>query len=209
MNLKHLAFPLIVFALLTAAFAQTVPATEYEKELSKPGRTLFRDRTIVGTILLSSTPQRGKPTRKSKTPLDTLSLYSDVSFVPGDTLRYFGATLELTGEKGTISASLIDAEEIPSLRAALEYNVETARNIASTDRNDTRIMYSSKSGWSIIFNQVGKVQQYSFAFPTHGDGLPQVRYLSAELFSSFSELVELMVFDLKRQGAKINTSAPK
>jgi hypothetical protein len=194
LNFFILFLPLLVFA------APTEPAsvaTDFEWELTVPDRVLYRDRVTVGQVALTTVPS-GK--KAAKTTGETLALIGEIAFVPGDSLaRYFGASLELTGG----AAVILDAGELPALDRMLDYTLNTARDIAATDRSDTRFQFRSKAGLLLGFAQHGKAQQFEIRFPAHDPKPETVRFLNRDQLSTLKDLLDLALFELKRQGAVI------
>jgi hypothetical protein len=176
-------------------------ATDYEWELRTPDRTLFRDRTPVGQISLIA--QSGKDKKKAKPSGEVLTLISEVAFAQGDTARFFAASFELW--RGTVIAesAVLDAAELPALWRSLSFMLTTAQGTGGTDRADTRITFRAKSGLTFAFEQVGKVQQFSLSFPQRDKQDETLRVLTADQFSTMKDLLDLVLFDLKRQGAVI------
>jgi hypothetical protein len=194
---------LIVFIFLlplltvAAPTEPTIAATDFEWELSVPDRALYRDRVTVGQVALTTIPS-GK--KAAKTTGETMTLIGEIAFVPGDSLaRYYGASLGLSGS----AAVILDAAELPALDRMLEYTLNTARDIAATDRADTRFQFRSKAGLFLGFAQHGKAQQFEIRFPAHDPKPEIVRSLTRDQLSTLKDLLDLALFELKRQGAVI------
>ena len=185
-------------------FAQPLGlATDYEWELAVPGRTLFRDRTPVGNIsFVEHGARSGIIGKKIKYTGESLNLTADVAFIPGDTLRYFGVFMELNEGERVLSSVVMDGEELPSLWSSLKYMLETGDKIQNTERGDTRIAYRGKSGWTVTFYQTGKDQHVEVAFPAADKQPAQTRSLIRDELSTFKDLIDLTIFELKRQGAQ-------
>lgn len=180
------------------------PATDYEWELETPGRTMFRNRRLIGSVPLA--PGRGlkMPLGKSKARArEALALYSDVTFVPGDTVRYFGVTLELTGKREVLALAVLDPDELAPFRSALRYLLKTAENIRHSERTDTQIFFRGKSDWQILFRQQGTQQQIEIHFPATASYTEQQRELQASQVSALADLIDLAILDLRRQGALV------
>ncbi|MBM3324092.1 MAG: hypothetical protein FJY66_00325, partial [Calditrichaeota bacterium] len=152
--------PLVCLFLIGPMLAQELgPATDYEWELQTPGRTLFRDRTLIGSVPLEPGPSQKGKRKKSKVPAgEALNLYIDMAFVPGDTVRYFGANLVLQGEEEPLAFVILDPDELAPLHDALRYLVKTAENIRNSQRTDTQILFRGRSDWRVTFRQQG-IQQ--------------------------------------------------
>lgn len=179
-------------------------ATDYEWELQVPGRTLFRDRTPIGKIsFVKQGARTGLLGKKQKLTGESLALVTDVAFVPGDTVRYFGAMLELTAGEHLISAAVMDGEEVPALWSSLKYMLDTGDKIRNTERTDTRMAFRGKSGWSLTYFQAGTAQQVEISFPAKDKQPEEIRLLTRDELSALKDLVDLALFDLKRQGAQL------
>jgi hypothetical protein len=177
-------------------------ATDYEWELQAPGRTLFRDLTPVGRIALRHLAGLGGMLgKKGKETGEHVLVQADVAFTPGDTLRYFAANIALTNS-GPLAACVLDAGELPSLYAAIKYMLQTAGHVIDTDRPDTRVQHRTKSGLTVTFAQQGKVQRFAISWPD-GSGKFLERDLEADQFQSLIDLLDLTMFELRRQGAKM------
>jgi hypothetical protein len=177
--------------------------TDFEWEMNRPGRTMFRDLTPVGKIeLVHMSGQGGLLGKKGKGTGEAIVVNADVAFVPGDSLRYFAAVIQLW-EGGTERAfAVLDANELLGLSQALSYMLETAGHIIDTERPESRISRMSKSGLGVNFFQHGKVQRFTVDFPDKDHQL-LVRGLEPEQFQSLRDLLDLTMFELRRQGALI------
>ncbi|MBI5058638.1 hypothetical protein HZB60_02515 [candidate division KSB1 bacterium] len=177
-------------------------ATDYEWELQSPNRTLFRDLTPVGRISLRHIGGMGGMLgKKGKDTGEDLFVQADVAFIPGDTVRFFAANISLTNG-GVQAESILDAGELPALYSALKYMLQTAGHIIDTDRPDTRVQHRSKSGLTFMFSQRGTEQGFSISWPV-GPGRVVERGLEADQFQSLIDLLDLTMFELRRQGAVI------
>ncbi len=197
-------FAFSLFVLASLLFAQAInTATDYEWELQVPGRTLFRDRTPIGKIsFVKQGARTGLLGKKQKLTGEALSLITDVAFVPGDTIRYFGAMLELTAGNNQIASAVMDGEEVPALWSSLKYMLETGEKIRNTERTDTRMSFRGKSGWLLTYYQAGTQQSVEISLPVK-DKEPEIRSLTRDELSALKDLVDLALFDLKRQGAQL------
>jgi hypothetical protein len=197
----------LVYLLGSAALLLAQPlnsATDYERELQVPGRTLFRDRTPVGKIsFIKQGARTGLIGKKQKLTGESLTLLTDVAFIPGDTVRYFGAMLELAAGEHMISSVVLDGEEVPRLWSSITYMLETGEKIRSTERTDTRMQFRGKSGWSLTYFQAGTAQRVELSFPAKDKEPEEVRSLTRDELSALKDLVDLALFDLKRQGAQL------
>jgi hypothetical protein len=178
-------------------------ATDYEWELQTPGRTIFRDRVPVGQIALIRTEGGGIFGRKGKPTGELLTILTDVSFVPGDTARFYGVGIEIGDRKTNYVSLILDADELPSLWNSASYIAKTAMNIANTERIDTQIRYRGKSGWSLEFTQQGQKQFLGLAWTDARTGIRDHRSLTPDQLSLFADLIDLTIFELNRQGAEI------
>ena len=197
---------LLLFLLPVLALAQPVLqptsglATDYEWELQAPGRTLFRDLTPVGRISLRHLAGTGGILgKKGKETGEHLFIQADVAFVPGDSLRYHAANFSLVNGN-VLAESIVDASEVPPLYAALKYMLQTAGHILDTERPDTRVQHRTKSGLIFLFTQAGKEQRFAVAWPDPAGKLIE-RGLEADQFQSIVDLLDLTMFELRRQGA--------
>ncbi|MFH1011153.1 MAG: hypothetical protein V1784_07965 [bacterium] len=178
------------------------PATDFEWELQTPDRTLFRDRTLIGSVPLEQGPsQKGKRKKsKTRTP-EALALYTDMAFVPGDTVRYFGANLVLQDEEESLAFVILDPDELAPFQEALRYLLKTAENIRDSQRSDTQILFRGKSDWKVVFRQQGTQQRTEIYFPAKNSEKEQRRELQAAQVSALADLVDAAITSLKRQGA--------
>jgi hypothetical protein len=196
----------ILTTLLFCAIADAQPitvATDYEWEINTPGRTIFRDRTPVGQIALIKTEGGGIFGGKGKPTGELLTMVADVAFIPGDTLRFYGAGIEFGTDKYTNGTITLDQDELPSLWKSATYISKTATNIAKTDRIDTAIRYRGKSGWSLEFTQQGQNQFLGLAWTDPQTGALEHRSLTPDQLSILADLIDLTIFELNRQGASI------
>lgn len=195
-----------LFALALPLRAQpAAPSTDYEWELQTPNRLLFRDRIPVGDVPLSLPQKSGFFGKRKAKGGDALGMVVDVAFVPGDTARYVAVVFDYkTGD--IVNASvLLDAAEIPSLRQSVDYMLTTSQNIANTERRDTRVSYRSRAGMEVAFSQKIKAQSFDFLFPKQGDRDAMTVVLSRDNVLLFKDLLDLLLFELKRQGASLPT----
>lgn len=188
----------ILFALVilptTLAQSTTKIATDYEWQLNQPGRTLFRDRLPVGQIALVA----GK---KEKATGEVLQVLTDIAFMPGDSTRFFAVAFRI-GEGSTVySEVLADADEIPELIRSARYIVQTATDIATAERAETRITFHTRADFGIEFIQVGTRQQLTVVLPDPLSDGEIIREISADQLKLFSDLLDLTIFELNRQGA--------
>jgi hypothetical protein len=185
-----------------AARAQIpTPATDFEWELQVPNRMLFRDRIPVGEIPLTADRKSGFFGGRKKDGGEALSVWTEVAFVPGDTARFVGVAFELGKKNEPAATAILDAVEIPSLYKSVEYVLATSQSIANTERTDTRVVYRAKCGLELVFIQQGKTQRFEFHYPPLENRSPVMRYLSRGQLSLFKDLLDLTLFELKRQGA--------
>ena len=184
------------------ALSQTKILTDYEWQLSEPGRTMFRDRLPVGQIALVEG-------RKEKLTGELLQVLTDIAFIPGDSLRHFAAAFRIFEGERVYSEVIADAEELPELIGAAKYIAETAVNIASTERSETRITFRTRANLSLEFIQIGTQQQINIVMPDPLSDGEIIRTLSAEQLKLFSELLDLTIFELNRQGANLVVETPK
>lgn len=169
-------------------------ATDYEWQLSQPGRTLFRDRLPVGQIALVT----GK---KEKATGEVLQMLTDIAFMPGDSNRFFAAAFRVGEGDKVYSEVLADAEELPELIRSARYIAQTAQDIASTERAETDITFHTRAGFSIEFVQVGTQQKLTVSLPDPFSDGELIREISADQLVLFSDLLDLTIFELNRQGA--------
>ncbi len=178
------------------------PVTDYEWELEVSGRTLFRDLKPVGRIsLVHTSGQGGLLGKKGKETGEAVMVQTDVSFVPGDTTRYFALSIGIFDGNHENASAVVDVSELAGLHAAMKYMLETAGHILDTDRSDTRITHRTKSGITVMFGQNEKHQYFALAIPG-ADGGTVKRLLYPDQFSSLRDLLELSMFELRRQGAQ-------
>lgn len=195
---------LLLSIAIDSGIAQPITAaTDYEWEISTPGRTIFRDRTPIGQIALIKLEGGGIFGGKGKPTGEMLKMLADVSFVPGDTLRFFGAAIEFGTEKYINGTIVLDVDELPSLWKSAGYISKTAINIANTERVDTSIRYRGKSGWSLEFTQQGQDQFLGLAWTDPVSGTREHRSLTPDQLTIMVDLIDLTIFELNRQGATI------
>ncbi len=197
---------LLFFLLLSGgAWAQSVPviATDYEWQLTQPGRTLFRDRLPVGSIELVAG-------RKEKATGEVLQVLTDIAFEPGDTVRFFAVNFRLTAGEQGLTEALADAAELPGLIGAARYAIETSKNIAGTERAETLVTYRTRSGFALNLLHFGTQQQLSVEWPDVQHAGRIERIINADQLSLFADLLDLTIFELNRQGAglKLKTAKP-
>ncbi len=197
-----IAILLFMTALLPAQNIE--PATDYEWELQTPGRTMFRNRTFVGSLPISQQSHRKFPFGKSKpTTLEAVELYTDMAFEPRDTTRYFGANLVLKGQDGLLSFTILDIDELAPFETALRYLAKTAEGMQTSERTDTQIFFRGKSAWKILFRQQGTAQLVMLHFPETSQYEAQQQELDLVQVSTLADLVNLTIFQLERQGAML------
>lgn len=184
------------------ALSQTKILTDYEWQLSEPGRTMFRDRLPVGQIALVEG-------RKEKLTGELLQVLTDIAFIPGDSLRHFAAAFRIFEGERVYSEVIADAEELPELIGAAKYIAETAVNIAGTERSETRITFRTRANLSLEFIQIGTQQQINIVMPDPLSDGEIIRTLSADQLKLFSDLLDLTIFELNRQGANLVVETPK
>jgi hypothetical protein len=195
---------LALFSCVSPLAAQSsVPATDFEWELQTPDRTLFRDRIPIGRIPLTIESQSGFFGSRKKSSGEAMALWTEVAFVPGDTARFLALSLELNAGESVRAAALLDAVEFPSLYKSVEYVLGTSRNIAGTERTDTRVVYRSRGGFELIFIQRMKAQRVEFRFPARNGEPAIVRSVSRDQLSLFKDILDLALFELNRQGASL------
>ncbi|MBU0691236.1 hypothetical protein KKH18_05400 [bacterium] len=206
---SHLKGSFIILMLLLSIVIDTgraqpiTAATDYEWEINTPGRTIFRDRTPIGQIALIKLEGGGIFGGKGKPTGEMLTMIADVSFVPGDTLRFFGAAIEFGTAKYINATIVLDPDELPSFWKSANYISKTATNIANTERIDTSIRYRGKSGWSLEFTQQGQDQFLGLAWTDPLSGNREHRSLTPDQLSILADLIDLTIFELNRQGASI------
>ncbi len=184
----------LVFLPRSIAQSPTKIATDYDWQLNQPGRTLFRDRLPVGQIALVA----GK---KEKATGELLQVLTDIAFMPGDSNRFFAVAFRI-GEGSTVySEVLADADEIPELIRSARYITQTATDIASSERAETKITFHTRAGFSIEFMQVGTQQQLTVVFPDPLSDGEIIREVSTDQLGLFADLLDLTIFELNRQGA--------
>jgi hypothetical protein len=193
-----------IFISLQDGIGQPITSTtDYEWEINTPGRTVFRDRTPIGQIALVKTEGRGIFGGKGKPSGEKLTVLSDVSFIPGDTLRFFGAAIEFDNSKQVSGSIMLDTDELPSLWKSASYIAKTATNIANTERLDTSIRYCGKGNWSLEFTQRGQDQFLGLSWTDPATGVQQHRSLTPDQLTVLVDLIDLTIFELNRQGAGI------
>lgn len=185
------------------------PATDFEWELQVPNRTLFRDRVPIGDVPITADRKSGFFGSRKKDGGEALSLWAEIAFVPSDTARFLGVAFELGKADALAASAILDAQEIPSLYKSVEYVLNTSQSIANTERTDTRVVYRAKCGLELVFFQQGKTQRFEFRFPPRNSQPPVVRFLSRERLSLFKDLLDLTLFELKRQGAALPSVGDK
>lgn len=204
-------FILAAALLLTASavFPQSAPpATDYEWELQVPGRTMFRDRTPTGTVSLIKTEGKGGLFGgKGKPTGEIIAVFADVSFIPGDTARYYGIALELYGKKELLAAVMLDIDELLPLYEALDYIYGTSGNILQRERADTRIHHRGRDGWQFVFRQTGTDQTLILELPAVGGGTVS-RPLTRTLLASLMDVLRRTHYELSRQGAPLEPITP-
>jgi len=201
-RLLVLALALLIPALGPAA-QSPAPATDFEWELQTPDRTLFRDRVPIGQVPLTVAGKSGFFGSRKKSGAEVIALWTEVAFVPGDTARFLALSIELNAGELPLATVLLDAVEFPSLYKAVEFVLSTARNIAGTERADTRVVYRSRGGLELTFIQQKKAQRVEFRFPARDGERAVVRAVSREALSLFKDTLDLALFELKRQGASL------
>jgi len=192
----------LILALSLALSQELGPATDYEWELQTPGRTIFRDRTLIGSVPLVQTRERKSPLTKAKVRThEALAVYTDVSFEPGDTTRYFGADLVLQGETELLAFVILDPEELGPFETALRYILKTAEGIRNSERSDTQIFFRGKNNWEVLFQQQGTAQRIEIHFAGVSSFVEQRRELQATQVAALADIVATALSELKRQGA--------
>lgn len=201
---KYFWISLALLTVATLAYAQPPAkiATDYEWQLTQPGRTLFRDKLPVGQIALVA----GK---KEKATGEVLQVLTDIAFMPGDSVRHFAAMFRVIEGDRLYAEVLSDADELPELIKAARYIAETSVDIATTDRAETDIAFHSRAGLSLEFKQVGTQQIMQIALPDPFSDGEIIRPLSADKFTLFADLLDLTIFELNRQGAGIKIKSSK
>jgi hypothetical protein len=200
----------VVLALTVSALpvgAQpAAPSTDFEWELQSPNRTLFRDRIPVGEVPLSGEKKSGFFGSRKQAGGEALAVIVEVAFIPGDTARFLAVGFELKSGESLLADVLLDAAEMPSFRKSVEYDLTTSENIANTERADTRVVYRSRAGMEFGFLQRIKDQRFEIHFPARDRQPAIVRSLNRESVLLFRDLLDLVLFELKRQGAPLPTS---
>jgi len=201
---SSLILALALLACVSPLAAQSsVPATDFEWELQTPDRTLFRDRIPIGQVSLTVAGKSGFFGNRKKSSGEAMALWTEVAFVPGDTARFLALSLELNAGESLRAAALLDAVEFPSLYKSVEYVLSTSRNIAGTERTDTRVVYRSRGGFELAFIQRIKAQRVEFRFPARNGEQAVVRSVSHDQLSLFKDILDLARFELQRQGASL------
>jgi len=202
-RIRWIAGAACLFLTLSPALSQELgPATDYEWELQTPGRTMFRDRSLIGSVPLAQTRERKSPLTKAKVRThEALAVYTDVSFVPGDTTRYFGADLVLQGEAELFASVILDPDELGPLETALRYILKTAEGIRTSERSDTQIFFRGKNNWEVLFQQQGTAQRIEIHFAAVSSFAEQRRDLQAAQVTALADIVATALSELKRQGA--------
>jgi hypothetical protein len=163
---------------------------------------MFRDRSFVGSVPLAQTLERKSPLTKAKVRTHVaLAIYTDVSFVPGDTIRYFGADFELQTETELLASVILDPEELAPFETSLRYMVKTAEGIKSSQRSDTQIFFRGKNEWQVLFQQQDTVQHFEVRFAAASPFAEQRRELQASQVITLADVVAAALTELKRQGA--------
>lgn len=194
----------LLFVAVSALSQDIGPATDYEWELLTPDRTMFRDRTLIGTVPLEQ--KGGHRTLLGRSEVKTLrglAVYTDMAFVPGDTVRYFGANLVLTAKDEPLALAILDPDELTPFREALRYLAATAENIRHSERTDTQIFFRGKNEWEILFSQRGTDQQIELHFPAVAPYEEQRQELQTTHVSVLADLIDMALSNLQRQGAAI------
>jgi len=209
MTQTHLSFIiLLVSGWAFCAGAQPLPAaTDFEWELLNPDRILFRDRVPVGEIQLDADAKSGFFGKRKKSTGETLSLWTEAAFVPGDTARFLAVSIETVLNEAPRGETILDANEISAFYKAVDYLLATSGNIATTERTDTRVQFRSKSGMVLLFRQSGKAQYFEMNFPPRGNRPEHATSMSRDHLSTLKDLLDLTLFELKRQGAAVETGS--
>jgi hypothetical protein len=198
----YIIYVALVCAGVVPAWAQNQILTDYEWQLAEPGRTLFRDRLPVGQITLVEG-------RKEKPTGELLQVLTDIAFIPGDSLRHFAAAFRIYEGEKIYSEVIADAEELPELINAARYIAETAVNISTTERAETRITFRTRDKLSLEFLQIGTQQQIAVVMPDPLSDGEIIRSLSTDQLKLFSDLLDLTIFELNRQGANLVVKTSK
>jgi len=200
--MSRLLIVILLFGAVAFAQAPQTIATDYEWQLTQPGRTLFRDKLPVGQIGLVA----GK---KEKATGEALQVLTDIAFMPGDSTRYFAVTFRVMEGDRLYGEVILDADELPELIKSARYLAATALDIAATDRAETDITFHSRAGLSLEFRQVGTAQQLQLALPDPLSDGELIRPLTPDQYSLFADLLDLTIFELNRQGANIRVKSNK
>jgi hypothetical protein len=194
----------LLFVAASALSQDIGPATDYEWELLTPDRTMFRDRTLIGNVPLAQEGARKTLLGRSKGKTGrALAVYTDMAFVPGDTVRHFGADLVLTAKDEPLALAILDPDELTPFQEALRYLATTAENIRHSERTDTQIFFRGKNEWKILFTQRGTEQRIEFHFPAVAPYEEQRQELQISHVSALADLIDMALLNLQRQGAVI------
>ncbi|MBK6765100.1 MAG: hypothetical protein IPG71_01970 [bacterium] len=196
---------IVLFGMASLHLFAQVPekiATDYEWQLTQPGRTLFRDKVPVGQIGFVA----GK---KEKATGEALQVLTDIAFTPGDSTRYFAVTFRVMEGDRLYGEVILDADELPELIKSARYLAATALDIAATERAETDITFRSRAGLSLEFRQVGQQQQLQLALPDPLSDGEIIRPLTSDQYSLFADLLDLAIYELNRQGANIRVKSNK
>lgn len=204
MAASKLTFLLFGLVCAVQAWAQSVPviATDYEWQLTQPGRTLFRDRLPVGNIELTGG-------RKEKATGEVLQVLTDIAFEPGDTVRFFAVNVRLVSGGQLVAESILDGTELPGLMGAVRYALETAKNIAGTERAETLVSFRTRAGFAAELLHFGTQQQFNLEWPAAAGHDLTTRAISADQILQFADLLDLTIFELNRQGAGLKVKLAK
>ena len=101
------------------------------------------------------------------------------------------------------AAAVVDADELPALWKALGYISSTAQGISGTERSDTRVTFRTRSGLTVAFEQSGIAQRFLLSYAARAGRSEVVRSLQSDQLATLRDLLELTLYDLKRQGAQI------
>jgi hypothetical protein len=200
--IREVLYIVMICAGVLPSLAQNKILTDYEWQLAEPGRTLFRDRLPVGQLTLVEG-------RKEKPTGELLQVLTDIAFIPGDSVRHFAAGFRIFEGEKIYSEVIADAEELPELITSARYIAETAVNIAGTMRDETRITFRTRANFSLEFIQLGTQQQITVAMPDPLSDGEIIRTLSADQLKIFSDLLDLTIFELNRQGANLVVKSTK
>lgn len=200
-------FAAVLAGLLTIppANADDVPdsTTRFVHELQQPGRVMFHDRIPVGRVDLAAAPA-GK--RKAKTPVDALAVVVETAFSPGDTVRFFALSLAVERGGQSVAMAILDADEVQPLWTACAYFLKTSADLAGTQRTDTRLLFRSRTGFDLHFRQQAADQQFVLRIPA-AEGGNSERQITQDALSAMKDLLDLALFELRRQGAVIVPAA--